>query len=166
MPLWVASEKQETAARTIRPKITRLLPTYFTEFPMVIKQEKDLLKFQFPPNDWAMAQTIVDKQQDVPEVTWCEPGEEAALVALDKFTHRLKEYGTSRNDPSQSALSDLSPYFHFGHLAPQRACLEVRKLRNKYKESVESFLEECIIRRGSHRGFDCLNHPFAPVFPC
>jgi deoxyribodipyrimidine photo-lyase len=36
VPVWVASDKQEYAARTIRPKIDRLLATYLTEFPSVI----------------------------------------------------------------------------------------------------------------------------------
>lgn len=152
VPLWEASEKQETAARTIRPKISRLLPKFFTEFPAVQEQKlftgwcaDQLMK----ENDWKAAQEIVDKQENVPEVTWRKPGEAAALEAVQNFCGRLKTYGTSRNDPSAEALSDLSPYFHFGQVAPQRACLEVRKYRHKHKESVESFLEECIIRRGT-----------------
>lgn len=35
MPVWVASPKQEYAARTIRPKITGLLGRYMTEFPQL-----------------------------------------------------------------------------------------------------------------------------------
>jgi deoxyribodipyrimidine photo-lyase len=45
------------------------------------------------------------------------------------------------------ALSNLSPYLHYGQLAPQRAALEAAKLRGKYKASVESFLEELVVRR-------------------
>lgn len=33
VPVWIASDHEETGARTIRPKITRLLPKYLTEFP-------------------------------------------------------------------------------------------------------------------------------------
>lgn len=35
VPCWKASEKLEYAARTIRGKITKLLPEFFTEFPPV-----------------------------------------------------------------------------------------------------------------------------------
>jgi hypothetical protein len=42
------------------------------------------------------------------------------------------------------ALSNLSPWLHFGQLAPQRAALEAAKLRPKFKESVEGFLEELV----------------------
>lgn len=37
VPCWVASDKQEYAARTIRNKINNKLPEFLTEFPPVIK---------------------------------------------------------------------------------------------------------------------------------
>lgn len=47
---------------------------------------------------------------------------------------RLKKFSTHRNDPNQpEALSGLSPYYHFGHLAAQRSALEASKLRSKAK---------------------------------
>lgn len=49
---------------------------------------------------------------------------------------RLKKFSTHRNNPNQpDALSNLSPYYHFGHLAAQRAALEASKLRSKCKAS-------------------------------
>jgi hypothetical protein len=42
------------------------------------------------------------------------------------------------------ALSNLSPWLHFGQLSPQRAALEAAKLRGKHRESVEGFLEELV----------------------
>lgn len=39
VPAWIASDKQEIAARTIRPKINKKLDEYLVEFPMVSKQE-------------------------------------------------------------------------------------------------------------------------------
>lgn len=40
---------------------------------------------------------------------------------------RLGKYSEKRNDPTVDALSNLSPYFHFGHLAPQRAAVEAAR---------------------------------------
>lgn len=40
---------------------------------------------------------------------------------------RLAKYAEKRNDPTVDALSNLSPYFHFGHLAPQRAAVEAAR---------------------------------------
>ena len=37
VPCWEASPKLEYAARTIRPKIQKQLPTFLTEFPTCIK---------------------------------------------------------------------------------------------------------------------------------
>lgn len=43
---------------------------------------------------------------------------------------RLALYKTKRNDPAvPEAQSNLSPYFHFGQLAPQRAALEALKFK-------------------------------------
>jgi deoxyribodipyrimidine photo-lyase len=64
-------------------------------------------------------------------------GEDAALKALQGPTgflspSRLSLYDTKRNDPATPrALSNLSPYLHFGQLAPQRAALEAAKHRAK-----------------------------------
>eukprot|EP00210_Caulerpa_lentillifera_P007623 g7280.t2 len=57
-------------------------------------------------------------------------------------------YASSRNNPTlPEAQSGLSPYLHFGFLAPQRAALEAQKHEHQFKDSVNQFLEELIIRR-------------------
>jgi deoxyribodipyrimidine photo-lyase len=52
------------------------------------------------------------------------PGTQGGLAVLRDFLqHRLPRYHDQRNIPEKNHLSHLSPYFHFGHLAPQRAVL-------------------------------------------
>lgn len=74
--------------------------------------------------------------ENVPEIDWCEPGEAAAMEVLlgsmDGFlTKRIKSYDTDRNDPTKPrALSDLSPYLHFGHISAQRCALEAKMRRH------------------------------------
>lgn len=47
---------------------------------------------------------------------------------------RLSKYDEKRNDPTVAdALSGLSPYLHFGHLAPQRAAIEAAKHKSVHK---------------------------------
>ena len=47
---------------------------------------------------------------------------------------RLSIYNTKRNNPNHpQALSQLSPFLHYGHLSAQRAALEASKLRGKFK---------------------------------
>jgi len=159
VPVWVASDKREYAARTIRRKITDKLPEYLREYPEVPVQ-----KLSWPsdskiqPNggsvDWkGLIEAAKEKGAHVPVVSWLQPGEEAGMKALlgpqGFLTNtRLSKYATKRNDPTvPNALSGLSPYFHFGHLSPQRAAIEASKLRSAHKESVEGFLEEMVIRR-------------------
>ena len=68
---------------------------------------------------------------------WIVPGEAAARAALDGASgfltaSRLKQYSDKRNDPATpQALSDLSPYLHYGQLSPHRAALEAAKHRPK-----------------------------------
>lgn len=75
------------------------------------------------------------KGAEVPEIEWCEPGENAALDTLmgvknGFLTTRLKSYSKDRNNPLKpKGLSGISPYLHFGQIAAQRCALEARKVR-------------------------------------
>lgn len=147
VPIWMASDKQEYAARTIRNKINSKLTEYLTEFPPVIKHPYKANKTP-EPVDWAAALESVKVDETVGEVDWIKPGYINAVGMLESFINkRLKLFGTKRNDPTVNALSNLSPYFHFGQLSVQRAIIEVLKHKSKSKEGVEAFCEEAIIRR-------------------
>jgi len=48
-----------------------------------------------------------------------EGGERAGLARVDHFlAHKLGRYAEDRNEPALDAGSGLSPYFHFGQVAP------------------------------------------------
>ena len=71
-----------------------------------------------------------------------------SLTGKDGFlsTDRLKKFSKHRNDPNQpTALSNLSPYYHFGHLAAQRAALEASKLRSKAKVGTPSLSRSQVV---------------------
>ena len=63
------------------------------------------------------------------------------------------ELYADRNDPTKPGQSNLSPYFHFGQLAPQRAALATPQAG----EHSASFLEELIIRRELSDNFTYYN---------
>lgn len=73
------------------------------------------------------------------DVQWLEKRKPLASQALkdpeEGFLSkaRLGRYESLRNKPSENALSNLSAYFHFGQLAPQRASLEAAKHRSSAK---------------------------------
>ncbi|CAL9207757.1 unnamed protein product [Musa hybrid cultivar] len=154
VPVWVASDKLEYGAKTIRPKIHRLLTEYLVEFPQLPPPAVPWTGEAPPEIDWdELIDEALREAGEVPEIGWCEPGEEAAMEALmgrkDGFlTKRLKHYDSDRNDPVKSrALSGLSPYLHFGQISAQRCALEAWKFRKSYHQSVDAFLEELIVRR-------------------
>ncbi|XP_061493559.1 deoxyribodipyrimidine photo-lyase-like isoform X1 [Rhineura floridana] len=163
VPCWVASDKQEYGARTIRRKIHDRLAEFLTEFPPVIKHPYPA-EFQAEPVDWDACYASLQVDRSVKEVDWAQPGTASGLAMLEEFMkERLKFFGTDRNNPNQAALSNLSPWFHFGQISVQRAILEVCKLRSRYKESVESFIEEAVVRRELADNFCYYNQNYDKV---
>jgi len=159
VPLWEASPKQEYAARTIRPKIHRLLPEFLRGFPRMLHAAHPWAGAPAPEISWdrLMEERVTGKGLEGPrEVDWLVPGEAAALKALsgDKSSflsmERVGQY-QKRNDPNfPQALSNLSPYLHLGQLSPQRAALAALKFKKEHpqlKAAMDSFLEELVVRR-------------------
>ena len=146
VPVWEASSKQEYGAYTIRPKIKNLLDEFLDEFPALNKQSNH--DFTVEKVNWNLARNSLKVNFKVKEVDWLIPGEFGAMETLEKFfAKKLKDYNEKRNDPNEDALSNLSPYLHFGQISAQRISLEAKKLEGSFQESISSFLEELIIRR-------------------
>lgn len=156
VPCRVASPKREYAARTLRPKIHRLLPEFLTPIPPLPLAPPVPWPLPVPGVDWASLRDnlAVDRTvaevgplPGIPDIT---PGEDAARVALDDFIHaRLHRYHL-RNDPNAGGVSGLSPYLHFGMLSAQRAALAAQTSPDGVAAPDDcraSFLEELIVRR-------------------
>lgn len=59
----------------------------------------------------------LEVDETVKPVEWAVPGTRAGLDTLNEFClKRLRKYATQRNDPNVNALSNLSPWLHFGKL--------------------------------------------------
>lgn len=145
VPCWVASSKQELGARTLRPKIHRLLPEFMEELPG-LKTHHFQLQQKTEAVDWnaAVRSLRIDTGS---RMTWIKPGAKEALQRLRSFIRdKLSLYDGARNDPTQEAVSRLSPYLHFGQIAAQRVTLEVSKAEAS-ASAKEAFLEELIVRR-------------------
>ncbi|KAK9864759.1 hypothetical protein WJX84_012411 [Apatococcus fuscideae] len=151
VPVWETSEKRETGARTIRSKIHKKLPEYLTAFPAVPKSAKYDGKVKPDEVEWEkVIKEAVEAGKEVPEIDWVKPGANAAVEALKAFLtkERLGHFTADRNDPNKpEALSGLSPYLHYGQLGAQRMAFDAKQLRSKYKEGVDGFLEESVVRR-------------------
>ena len=65
--------------------------------------------------DWKAVDEFIEVDRSVKEVEWAKPGTKAGLEMLETFCHeRFKYFATDRNNPTKSALSNLSPWFHAG----------------------------------------------------
>lgn len=159
VPLWTIDadvvvpskffEKEEYAARTIRPKIHKLLPRFFAplenpnaqfkwneaDLPESVPIDEEKLLGQLPLNG------------AVQPVKQFKGGTNAGLGLLKKFVGEgLRNYDTGRNLPHISGTSMLSAYLHFGQLGPHTIALAVREA-NASQWAKDAYLEEMIVRR-------------------
>jgi deoxyribodipyrimidine photo-lyase len=137
--------KEEFAARTIRPKILRLLDTY------LVKEPEPKAKIAWDsaskrtdafaiPRDWKL-----DRSASIlPD----QGGTAAGVKQLRRFiTKSLADYPERRNHPEYAdGTSRLSAFLHFGHLGPRQIALAVSE-SHAGEEAKEVFLEELIVRR-------------------
>jgi len=146
VPAWVASDKQEYAAYTFRPKVNRLLGEFLTDFPRLPKNPHRFDR-RIPQTKWNRLANLIASDKSVPPATGIEPGGTAARNTLKRFLHTgISDYADRRNDPVAGAQSGLSPYLHFGQISAQRVALEAQRSGGDLR-SLESFLEELIVRR-------------------
>jgi deoxyribodipyrimidine photo-lyase len=148
VPLETASPKEEWAAATLRPKITRLLPRFLvplTETPV----ETNSMGMAFDGLDardveGILAGLAVDRS--VPRVSAYRGGETEARRLLAEFLQqRLEGYAERRNEPKLNHVSHLSPYLHFGQISSLEIALAVAD--SPHVADREAFLEELIVRR-------------------
>ena len=155
IPCWLASDKQEFAAYTIRPKIKRLLPEFLTDFPIISNTPipyssigiEGILKWLNP-------------NKNVRPINSIKAGEaEATNVLLEFINNRLDGYSYRRNDPNLDGQSNLSPYLHFGQISAQRVVVEVMK-SGATEIDKTAFLEELIVRRELSDNYCFYNHSY------
>lgn len=144
VPCWLASGKQEFSARTFRPKISILLSEFLTTFP-------DLKQLSYPlPTrsvEWNNVSQKLNTDPTVQPLSWLKPGEKAADACLETFLHnQLSFYAEKRNNPNAAAISNLSPYLHFGHISAQYIATKIQN-SDTGEADKKAFLEELIVRR-------------------
>lgn len=148
-----AFEREEYAARTIRPKLRRLLPEYLKPSRAVAVEKRA------PHLEVDCPETLVASKNIAPLVAECDidhavtqspiykGGTKAGRARLRHFIKKiLPRYDQTRNDPSVDGTSRLSPYLHFGFLSAQEVTLAVGRARAP-RRAKEAFLEELIVRR-------------------
>ncbi len=158
VPVAVASDKAEYAARTLRPKLWRQVER-FAALPPSVHLQRAWDAQAAPPG----AAEDVSSELDQPSALarrlqldrragsvsdWFHGGERAAARALERFCDRgLERYAELRNQPHTDAVSYLGMHLHFGHIAPLRALREVQRAEGVDRRAVDTFVEELLVRR-------------------
>lgn len=157
VPCWQASNKQEIGARTLRPKLMRRLDEFLEPFPS-LRRHPIAWPEAVEPVDWDAELGRLDIDNSVAEIRWATPGEHAARKALDGFLRSgIERYGQQRNNAAALGQSDLSPWLHYGNLAPQRLALELMDSAAA-RETKDTMLDEAIVRRELAENF-CFYNP-------
>ncbi len=148
VPAFYVSAKKELGAFTFRRKILNVLNEFLVSPGDVIAHP-----FNNPREvrdsfiDWEKVDGSLKVDRTVGPVDLFEPGERHAQDVLKRFiNHRLYRYHLERNNPMAQAISDLSPYLHFGHISSLEVALRVMEAEvDQYAKEV--FLEQLIIRK-------------------
>ncbi len=150
--------QEEWAARTLRPKLQRILPRYLqpivdveTEYPL-----------QEAPIDAGDTHNPLGYLTSLQIDCTVEPsqqfhgGEDEGKRRLGVFIQeRLMSYAQRRNLPEVSETSELSAYLHFGHISVQQMAWDIEQHVPESTGSAEidatggrtAYLEELIVRR-------------------
>lgn len=146
IPVWCASEKEEFAAYTFRPKVRKHYRTFSGEIPALTARASVEINVAEP--DWHALARVRTVTQNAPMPAWITPGEDAGIAMLHAFIEeRLPQYEAERNDPTKHVQSDLSPYIRWGNISAQRIAHEIEQVTGISGESKRAFLEELIVRR-------------------
>lgn len=123
IPAWVASDKQEYAAHTMRSKVHKKLEHYLIAPPALQTQAKpDCHDYSMTFED---AQKFIDTIPAAGIQISSKPGEQAAHDALAGFIDSLQHYALGRNDIAHDQQSSLSPYLHYGQISSLRVALDI-----------------------------------------
>jgi len=163
-----AFEREEYAARTIRPKLAKLLdlalepvadrgPRQAVTATLRESLELDPLPLRSPGFDVSAEVARCEIDHSVPAVALAS-GLLAARKRLRAFCDDgLPDYERRRPDPNdEGGTSRLSPYLHFGQVSPAEVARTVRASAGR--EAADAFLDEFITWRELALNF-CLRNP-------
>ncbi len=149
---------RQYAARTIRPRLHRLLPDYLRPDPADEKAPGSggvelpvggIAERLREAGDEDLAELVAecDIDHDVLPSLRYRGGRRAALERLEAFVEGdLAAYAESIRDPGADVGSGLSPYLHFGCVSPLEVALGVLEA-DAPDEAIDGFLEQLVVRR-------------------
>ncbi|MGI8457706.1 MAG: deoxyribodipyrimidine photo-lyase [Propionibacteriaceae bacterium] len=147
VPVELVSQKKESAARTLRPRLSPHLDRFLVDLrPTKLRTttRPDVDGEDLTDVDALLGRLKLDR--DVAPVPLFTGGTTAGTKVLRAFLKKnFTTYATNRNQPQTDDVSHMSKYLHFGQLSPVWIALQVRE--HGSSENVDAYLEELIIRR-------------------
>jgi deoxyribodipyrimidine photo-lyase len=172
VPVGAATTRSEYAARTIRPRIHKVLADFLMPLPPKDLNRSSLgLSFDSPDKpgkpempdnpeipvslenlDITDPKTLLDTlslDRTIPPVTrFFSGGTSEAEKRFQAFLETsLKNYAPHSNQPQTDDISYMSPYLHFGQISPVYLALAVMNTAPSLADARDAFLEQLIIRR-------------------
>lgn len=151
VPVASVSDKAEYAARTIRPKIQRLLESHLkphreeaVRFAGIDLAESNLY-FNTPIQ---LCDALELDRSVKPVPSFFKGGTSEAKLRFHRFLNeRSHLYTKHHNQPQTDDISHMSPYLHFGQISPLYLALKVRQADHLAAEIKAAYLEQLIVRR-------------------
>ena len=151
VPVETASGKHEVAARTLRPKLGRLMKEYIVpleEQPVRHRANGLKLESTLDLSDVPKLVASLKADQSVRPVKRFKGG---SAQAVRRLKHYLGEpfahYATVRGKPEAGAASHMSPYLHFGQISPVALALAVQATKTGDADDKAAYIEELVVRR-------------------
>ena len=157
VPVELASNKREWAARTIRPKIAKHLDDSLERVPR-LEPARDSLALDVEHDfDFTDPDRLLDSlsiERDVPRVKRFRGGTAEARARLTGFVRALLDgYAENRAEADRRTSSELSPYLHFGQIGIGEIVAKVRNAGEGIGTDVDAYLEELLCRRELARNY-------------
>ena len=157
-------DKEQFAARTIRPRIKRLMEKFLK--PIGNHSARVPWKNDRRIKSLSVSLELIDGlriDRSVSPVSAFRGGTDHAQAALRRFIgKRLSNYASDRNHPELDGTSQLSPYLHFGQIGPHTVALAISDAQAPARDR-DAFLEEMIVRRELAVNFVRYNRRFKTV---
>jgi len=148
VPVEVASERPEVAARTLRPRLLRHLSKFLKAVP---RQEVAFPLEPGPELDVeGLLATMTGLDRSVaPVERHFTGGPDEARRRFEEFLERgLAAWQAGRNHPHTDHVSQMSPYLHFGQVSPTWLALRAEEAAGpNEQDALNAFLEQLVVRR-------------------
>ena len=150
VPVELASDKQEHAARTLRPRIEEHLDDSLVGLTptKIFKQSLNMKAGGLDLSDIEKILHGMDLDGSVGALSHLYKGgtSEAKKVFRRFLKDSFDAYMDHRNQPQTDDVSHMSKYLHFGQISPIWLALEARR-SSANEDDIEAFVEELVVRR-------------------